>query len=360
MKVVDAGYEIINDIPRKRIERGARLCYKSEDFIKEGSDVKIITALGKKKHTAMFEHGSMVLQVPEDIYYALNTEVEDLMSTVGNYHISHFLEREIDSKRSFLRFTRNMNEGRYIISGNMRAWVETLLNSAHSLSFGAVVIVFNRISDFIEDIMGTREVLLDYDDKAKEVLSTNAVRSDFMVDGIKVLDQNDINTLSSMERLIHDSFSVIFTVDRGVTHEMVRMRRASFAQESTRYCNYSGDKFGNEITVIKPIWWDKWSQSTKDSWERAMIFAEEEYNNLMKDEYVKAQQARAVLPHSLKVDIMVTAPLDEWRHIFALRACDATGPAHPQIKEVMVPLLKEVQSIYPELFSDMTPADTMI
>lgn len=359
MKVVDAGYEIINDTPRKKIERGARLCYKSEDFIKEGSDVKIITALGKKKHTAMFEHGSMVLKVPEDVYYALKTEVEALMTNMSDEAFGNCIN-ELDSKRSFLRFTQNHHVGdRYIISGNMRAWIETILNSAHSPSFGAVVIICNRITDLIEDIMGTREVLLDYDDMAKAV-SPQCTRLDFMVDGIKVLSKEEINGLSGIERMVHDSFSVIFTVDRGVTHEMVRMRRASFAQESTRYCNYSGDKFGNEITVIKPIWWDKWSEATRDSWERAMLFAEEEYNNMMKDEYVKAQQARAVLPHSLKVDIMVTAPLDEWRHIFALRACDATGPAHPQIKEVMVPLLKEVQSIYPDLFGDMVPAEILI
>ena len=152
--------------------------------------------------------------------------------------------------------------------------------------------------------------------------------------------------------LEHGSISVLFTVDRGVTHEMVRHRLASFAQESTRYANYSKDKFGNEITVIKPCFWEEGSEEYQE-WYKACEFAEKSYMKLLNTEGVIAQQARSVLPTSTKADITITANYREWRHILNLRACDATGPAHPQIKEVMVPLLKDLQSRLPIIFDDL-------
>ena len=163
--------------------------------------------------------------------------------------------------------------------------------------------------------------------------------------------------------LEHQSLSVIFTVDRGVSHELVRHRLASFAQESTRYCSYNGDKFGNQISVIdisgglgldpKATNMDHEKfQLILDIWEEAMIRAEDSYMKLL-NVGCSPQIARGVLPQSLKTEIVVTANLREWRHILSLRACDATGPAHPQIKEVMVPLLKELHSKIPVVFDDL-------
>ena len=171
----------------------------------------------------------------------------------------------------------------------------------------------------------------------------------------------DMNQLTDEERMVHETFSVLFTVDRGVTHELVRMRDCSFAQESTRYCNYANGKFGNEITVILPCFFDTGMGTNSNSlvykeWESACKNAEASYFKLL--EYgAKPQEARNVLPTSVKADIVMTTNLAEWKHIFNLRACDSTGPAHPQMKEVMIPLFKEMRNKYPFAFGNMIAAD---
>lgn len=153
--------------------------------------------------------------------------------------------------------------------------------------------------------------------------------------------------------LEHASMTVRFTVDRGVTHELVRHRIASFAQESTRYCNYSNDKFGNEITTIKPIFFEGNPSSDKfNEWYKAMCDAEEHYFRLI-ELGATAQEARTVLPNSLKAEIIVTANMREWRHFFNLRAAAVTGMPHPQMLEVAVPLFEQCKAVFPELFSDI-------
>ena len=179
--------------------------------------------------------------------------------------------------------------------------------------------------------------------------------------------------------LEHASFSVKFIVDRGISHEIVRHRMASYAQESTRYCNYSKGKFGNEITVIRPVWFDSISEeraaaivedaknlnSTKDmeltdlerkyiSWHLACEKAEWEYMESIRNG-AAAQEARDLLPTSLKTEIVVTANIREWRHILKLRAAGITGKPHPQMLEVMVPLLNDLRSRLPALFEDIIP-----
>lgn len=154
--------------------------------------------------------------------------------------------------------------------------------------------------------------------------------------------------------LEHFSFSVKFIVDRGVSHEIVRHRMASYAQESTRYCNYSQDKHGNEITVIEPCYFEDGS-SDYLAWYGASCYCEGMYFSLLRND-VTPQEARAVLPTSLKTEIVMTANLREWRHFFKLRAVGTTGSPHPQIKEVAVPLLKEVASKIPVVFDDLLEA----
>lgn len=148
--------------------------------------------------------------------------------------------------------------------------------------------------------------------------------------------------------LEHYSFSVRFIVDRGVSHEIVRHRLASYCQESTRYCNYSGDRFGNEITVIKPYFLIEGTNGYK-KWAEACETAEREYFTLL-DWGCTPQEARAVLPNSLKTELIMTANLREWRHFFKLRTSPA---AHPQMYEVTIPLLKEVQEKIPVVFEDL-------
>lgn len=151
--------------------------------------------------------------------------------------------------------------------------------------------------------------------------------------------------------LEHFACTVKFTVDRGISHELVRHRMASFAQESTRYCNYSTDKFGSEITFIKPFFLEE-NTNAYFVWEQACRTAEGCYFDLL-DWGCTPQEARSVLPNSLKTEICMTANLREWRHFFKLRAADETGSAHPQMKEVTVPLLKELKALIPIVFDDI-------
>ena len=150
----------------------------------------------------------------------------------------------------------------------------------------------------------------------------------------------------------HSSLSVKFTVDRGVSHELVRHRIASFAQESTRYCNYSKDKFGNEITVIEPFFLlgaDRKHSEGYRAWSQAMRECERVYAKMIEDGFTP-QEARSVLPNSTKTEITITANYREWRNFFKLRTAKA---AHPQMREVTIPLLKELKEKLPIIFDDI-------
>lgn len=148
--------------------------------------------------------------------------------------------------------------------------------------------------------------------------------------------------------LEHCSITVKFICDRGVTHEIVRHRIGAYSQESTRYCNYSNDKFGNEITVIKPCFWEEDSYSYK-AWYDACQFTEDAYFELLRSG-ASPQEARSVLPNSLKTEIVVTYNIREWRHFFKLRCSKA---AHPQMREVAIMALKEFYKYMPILFEDI-------
>lgn len=154
------------------------------------------------------------------------------------------------------------------------------------------------------------------------------------------------------------AMTVKFVCDRGVSHELVRHRVASYAQESTRYCNYGGG-----VTFVIPPWVDiepgEYSEISEDckgiTRERWQSFsrwlfccwnAEDAYTKLLAQGW-RPEQARAVLPNSLKTEIVVTASLQEWRHIFKLRTAQA---AHPQMREIMVPLYERAKKLYPNVF----------
>jgi thymidylate synthase (FAD) len=142
----------------------------------------------------------------------------------------------------------------------------------------------------------------------------------------------------------HVSASVRFITNRGVTHEMVRHRLCAFSQESTRYVNYGG----SAIQFVKPVWFDGATYVARDIWESAMTEAEEAYDGLLKCGW-RPEQAREVLPNSLKTEIVVTANLREWRHIFKLRCSPA---AHPQMRALMCSCLIGFREAIPVLFCD--------
>lgn len=165
----------------------------------------------------------------------------------------------------------------------------------------------------------------------------------------------------SAERLIHSmierghesviehfSITVRFICDRGVSHEIVRHRIAAYSQESTRYCNYSKGKFGEQITVIEPCYLSPGSHSYL-TWEQACKDAEKAYFQLLKAGCTP-QEARAVLPNSLKTEVVMTADLREWRHFIRLRTSPA---AHPQMREVAEKLCWLLTEKYPIFFEDL-------
>lgn len=147
--------------------------------------------------------------------------------------------------------------------------------------------------------------------------------------------------------LEHYSFSVKFVVDRAIQNEIVRHRLSSFCCSSTRYCNYSKDKFGNEITVIRPFFY-KDGTAEFEFWKKAMKDAEAYYLFLVS--HSKPEEARCVLPLSLKTELVMTANIREWRHFLKLRT---SAFSHPQMRQVTIPLLNELKSLIPVVFDDI-------
>lgn len=178
----------------------------------------------------------------------------------------------------------------------------------------------------------------------------------------------------------HMGFTANFVNDRGVSHEEVRHRICAISQESTRYANYAKERFGAEIAVIPPFFFDPMEEQQEvmppiismneprldreidadpimmnafDVWFLTCQMAEWGYLTLINQFKRTAQEARSVLPNSLKTEIAITANLREWRHILALRAVGTTGAPHPQMRQVMLPLLKLVHEKMPILFDDL-------
>ena len=149
----------------------------------------------------------------------------------------------------------------------------------------------------------------------------------------------------------HAHISVKFICDRGVSHEIVRHRMASYAQESTRYCDYSSGKHGNEITVIQPFFFEEGTREY-DAWYLACKTSEAMYLDLL-NMGRSPQEARSVLPNSLKTEIVVTMNLREWMHFFNLRVVGTSGAPHPQIKEVAFPVLEAFARDLPEVFGEL-------
>lgn len=143
----------------------------------------------------------------------------------------------------------------------------------------------------------------------------------------------------------HYSVSVRIICDRGVSHEWVRHRISSYSQESTRYCNYAKEKFGSQLTFIKPYFAQEGSPLYSE-WEKAMLMAEKTYFELLSIG-AKPEDARSVLPNSLKTEFICTMNLREWRHFFSLRCAPA---AHPAMREIALPLRECFRTMIPLIF----------
>lgn len=336
MKIMNASYQRVSDDefnnPLKKIERIARICYKSEDNITEDSYKKMTKALLSRKHLAMFEHASLVFEVDVNVFQALGAAIS-VITTVANSNGNIMNMCRIHRTQTAL----NDRKDRFIVSGNIRAFYEFFEKTVEfKVNSSALADLYWKVNSRIDNLF--------------EITQYDVPANPWYIKEIR-----DMSELTPAERLIHETVSVIFTCDRGVTHELVRMRDASFAQESTRYCNYQMGKFRSEITVIKPCFFDVGTIEYA-RWGNACEYAEKAYFALLNDG-AKPQEARSVLPTSVKADIAITTNLYEWKHILNLRACDATGPAHPQMKEIMVPLFREMKAEYPEILEDLSLPD---
>lgn len=337
MRIINAGYEILPEQKNlmKKIELVARTCYKSEDLITEDSCVKMVNNLIQRQHYAMLEHATLVLNVDGNSF-------NDALGLVNHLEKGLKLRKDYKTFKSYLNFTDY--NAYYIISGNIRAWLEFLNECVEAI--GKIPLFFKK---YLEQNKTDDNLVL-----FKSFYQENGGMFVYPEEEIWCCQIKDTSKLSIRERLIHETLSVKFTVDRGVTHELVRMRDCSFAQESTRYCNYSKGKFGNEITVIKPCFWNE-DTEVFNEWKMGCEESEKSYFILL-NEGATPQEARDVLPTSVKADIIMTTNIREWVHILELRALGTTGKPHPQMEEVMIPLAKELAS---GLLSDFTCIDSV-
>lgn len=311
--------------PYKHIERIGRICYRSEDAITETSAEPFCKRMFNSGHHAMLEHFRFIIAISEVDYEYL----------IQSPH------------RKYLTFTHG---GRYVVSASARGFHDMYNNITMDIESGVLdamdvtmaICTKEVITDIVHEIINEYHCPLMFAEHFREYDTTNP--------GMRII--KNFSELSSYEYEWHAWYSIHFVCDRGVTHEMVRHRDAGFAQESTRYCNYSNGKFGAAITVIDPLFFDEneerrvvdgadWPVNKYDVWKTCMDNLEKAYMLLM-ELGAKPQEARSILPNSLKTEIVITAQVYEWRHIFNLRVLGTTGAPHPQIKEVMSPAYEEM------------------
>lgn len=286
MRMINPAVSVITEKdPFKKIEKVGRTCYKSEDKITEDSARKFYRGLVSRKHTAMVEHAVFLFKLDRFQY--------DVLKVTNQYR--------------YLNFTDD--GGRYLVSGNLRA-----INESGATS------LCKAVYDIDPELI--------YNEGMHTFLST------YQIEGkVSVIDFSDLKNPTENEFMNHFYMTFHYVTDRGVTHEMVRHRPASYAQESTRYCNYVKEQFGGELTIIKPTHWDSLPDHIKHSYIKTWESSEHEYDYLIRHGETP-QQARAVLPNALKTEIIMTACAGELEHYFDLRARGVTGAPHPDIKVV--------------------------
>lgn len=288
------------------IERAGRVCYKSEDKISDTSAEGFVKGLIRRHHEAMLEHGDYMFLL--DDYKLLD-------------NVAYALRRIMEDTGKRILLTMTCVDNRPIISGNIRAWRELMATGSLAAYYftGAIDPVYT--SDLVPE---------------SERIDDPRVHQIFYAD-----------LIGRVEKLAHLRQTICFTCDRGVSHEFVRHRVMSYAMESTRYCNYSQDKFGREITVIEPCYLVHHTEPF-DLWKRQCMSAEVAYFTLL-NIGLSPQEARAVLPHSVKTELVMTGTLGQWEHFFDLRARQVTGAAHPQAAELALPAMHRLQQAFPDV-----------
>ncbi len=315
MRVIPASFEILESLDRQsmatRIELCGRLCYKSEDKIVAGSTEPFIKRIVQHGHNSVMEMAALTLRIAYDA---------ESMAT-----------QFFGVQPKFLQIDR-LDKKELLVTGTVRAFRELARDHGNV-----------KIIKAISALLGERYPLFYFDLTPK--------RGWIPQDGVKVekLTLAEVDGLSADLRAKHRFVAVRFVTNRAVTHEIVRHRPCSFLQESQRYCRYSEEKFGNEVTFIKPLFFQEGSEEYR-LWEKAMAETEAIYLKLL--ETSSPQAARTVLPNSCKTEIIVYANLLEWLHIFRLRT---TPAAEPSMREVMNPLLLAMKQKFATIFDGVEP-----
>lgn len=310
MDTQKAPYE--NETPYQFIERIGRTCYKSEEYITNESAIKFVQMMAKSKHYAMLEHYRVIFKIDKTVKQELEQELAKIRLENPNADFT---------LGSFLKITPATEKDTFIVSGSFRTWREI----ADITQIEYSMISLPAISAF------QNALALNYNALFQETMNRNF----YKVDMFKTYDEFENYEPNDKIKMAHIPHTVKFVCDRGVTHELVRHRPASFAQESTRYCNYGKDKFGNEITVVEPcFYYDKEDSKAYQLWYNNSKNGEDTYFALLALG-AKPQEARDNLPASVKTELFLTATEDEWQHIIDLRYHGTTGVPHPQAKEVM-------------------------
>lgn len=336
MKIINPEVHLLDSVnvnPYQFIEKIGRTCYKSMDKITEDSAESFVRGLCKRKHYAMLEHYW--------IHIITDIPVEEIEEAVKYFALCLF-----GSKESFVDLIRyvHITNGEGIntyISAPLRVFIELegKLKELRENYTGFQYEFFNPyklMKAFMYCIANEFSVVFD-----TSLYSNNEYTSRIKIvndqkkyiDSIKKDMCNVATSIVDKEIKKHRTHTALFVCDRGVSHELVRHRPCSFAQESTRYCNYNKDKFGNELTFIKPCFFEEDNADYLD-WECACRESQYRYFKLIK-EGATPQEARGVLPNSLKTELIMTTNEKEWQHIIDLRYVGVTGSPHPQMKEVM-------------------------
>jgi thymidylate synthase (FAD) len=341
MRLIKPYFEIIKeDNPYKKIENCGRVCYQSECLITDDSYIKFISKIKERNHYSVLEHHNLIFAITNSAFYKWFITFNDGMST-------KYLKLSRDKAHSYHRC---------FVSGNVRAFRNLIID------------VFNYIKQVndIEDNFMFLELyyylINKYSLFFKDLINKEpfpVIKHTYEKDNQTLFfELNNTELLTFDEKLIHECVSVNFVCDRGVTHELVRHRNnIAFSQESTRYCNYSKDKFGNQLTYIIPPWVNisehEYHEGEKRNFEFSSDIDKEFFFDCAINEsrYLNAinyglqpQQARGKLSHHIKTEIVVTTNLKEWQWIFYMRTSNA---AHPQMRELMIPLHEEFQKMYP-------------
>lgn len=285
--IEDSAVEIRNDDFYDKVATVAHNCYQVKEKDHE-SNVAFISRLISARHLAMVEHYTYTFKVEEELY-------EKTMKLHNRFYTLSGLQDGV---------------GVYLVTLSLRVLLEALYSGSNAEKSVASVYV----RSLPEDV----KVLFDFDSFHLKETST-AERFD--------LDANRAMLPESVYQA-HKTITYHIITDRGVTHEIVRHRLCAFAQESTRYCNYTKDKFSNCLTFMKPLRYDEF----KDIYDAYYSACSDAYFKLV-SQGARPDEARSVLPNSLKASIMVTCSIEEWKTIFSLRISDH---AHPDINRVMI------------------------